>query len=203
VKNPWQNIPADDYEGHMKAVGQSQLLNSTFKYYFDLCQPKNVIVLGATTGNGLENIEQDIDGVTAIDINKEYLQELKSRLPNLANLHTVCGDIQTLTLNNPAADFIYAALIFEYVDVEKTICNVKKWLKPAGRLVTVLQIPNKKLSAVSATKFTSLNQLGGIMKLVDIGYFEEIMAKNNLRKEESKVIELESGKQFYVCVHVK
>jgi SAM-dependent methyltransferase len=203
VKNPWQNISADDYEGHMKAVGQSQLLNSVFKHYFDLYQPKNIIVPGATTGNGLENIDQEIYSIIAIDINEDYLQKLKSRLPSLANLNTVCGDIQTLVLNNPAADFIYAALIFEYVDVEKTIANIKKWIKPAGRLVTVLQIPNKKLSAVSATKFTSLNQLGGIMKLVDIGYFEEIMAKNNLRKEESKVIELESGKQFYVCVHVK
>jgi len=203
VKNPWQNIPVDDYEGHMKAVGQSQLIASTFKHYFDFYQPKNIIVLGATTGNGLENIDQDVDSIIAIDINEGYLQELKNRLPHLANLNTVCGDIQTLDLPNPAADFIYAALIFEYVDVDKTIANIKKWIKSSGRLVTVLQMPNEKLSPVSATRFTSLTQLGRIMKLVDIGYFEEVMTKNSFSKEESKVIELESGKQFYICVYVK
>jgi len=203
VKNPWQNIPAADYEGHMKAVGQSQLLNSTLKHYFDLYQPKNIIIPGATTGNGLENIGRDVDSITAIDINEGYLRELKNKLPNLPNLHILCGDIQTINLPNAAADFIYAALIFEYVDVDKTIFNIKKWLKPSGRIVTVLQMPNEKISAVSATRFTSLKQLSGIMKLVDINYFEAIMAEKDFQKEESKVIELESGKQFYVCVHVK
>lgn len=202
MKNPWTNIPFDDYEGHMQAVGQLAMLNSTFKHYFDLYQPQNIIILGATTGNGLENITQ-ADSIIAIDINNNYLIELKARFPNLPNLHTICGDIQNLELNNTTSDFIYAGLIFEYVDLPKTIINIKKWFKNSGKLVTVLQLPNEKISAVSATQFKSLDQLGSIMKLVNVDYFEEVMNKNNFVKEESNIIELQSGKQFYVSVHAK
>ena len=203
MKNPWTNIPAEEYEKHMSKVGQLQLLNSTFKHYFDLYDPKDIIVLGATTGNGFENIKHKIDSITAIDINNDYLLELKNRFPNLAQLSTICGDIQNLKSNNLSSDFIYAALIFEYVDLSKTILNIKNWLKTQGKLVTVLQMPSEKISAVSPTQFKNLEQLSEIMKLIDITYFEEVLNENNFRKEESKIITLQSGKQFYIGVHSK
>lgn len=203
MKNPRTNIPVEEYEKHMSEVGQLQLLNSTFKHYFDLYDPKDIIVLGATTGNGFENIKHKIDSITAIDINSDFLLELKNRFPNLAHLSTICGDIQNLKSNNLSSDFIYAALIFEYVDLSKTILNIKNWLKSQGKLVTVLQVPNENISAVSPTQFKSLEQLSGIIKLIDITYFEEVMDENNFRKEESKIITLQSGKQFYIGVHTK
>lgn len=201
MKNLWTDIPAEEYEKHMSEVGQLQLLNSTFKHYFDLYDPQDIIVLGATTGNGLENIENNINSVTAIDINCDYLLELRSRFPDFPHLNTICGDIQNLKSDSLSSDFIYAALIFEYVDLNKTILNIKNWLKSQGRLVTVLQMPNEKISAVSPTRFKKLGQLSEIMKLIDITYFEEVMDKNNFRKEESKIITLQSGKQFYIGVH--
>jgi len=203
MNNPWTNIPVEEYEKHMLAVGQLQLLNATFKHYFDLYNPKDIIVLGATAGNGFENIKHKIDSVTAIDINADYLLELKNRFPNLAYLSTICGDIQDLKSNNLSSDFIYAALIFEYVDLSKTILNIKNWLKSQGKLVTVLQMPNENISAVSPTQFKSLEQLSEIMKLIDITYFEEVLRENNFRKEESEIITLQSGKQFYIAVHSK
>ena len=203
MKNPWTNIPVEECEKHMSEVGQLQLLNSTFKHYFDLYDPKDIIVLGATAGNGFENIKHKIDSITAIDINSGYLFELKNRFPNLARLSTICGDIQNLKSNNLSSDFIYAALIFEYVDLSKTILNIKNWLKSQGKLVTVLQMPNENISAVSPTQFKNLEQLSEIMKLVDITYFEEFLNENNFRKEESKIITLQSGKQFYISVHTK
>ena len=203
MNNPWTNIPVEEYEKHMLAVGQLQLLNATFKHYFDLYNPKDIIVLGATAGNGFENIKHKIDNLTAIDINADYLLELKNRFPNLAYLSTICGDIQDLKSNNLSSDFIYAALIFEYVDLSKTILNIKNWLKSQGKLVTVLQMPNENISAVSPTQFKSLEQLSEIMKLIDITYFEEVLRENNFRKEESEIITLQSGKQFYIAVHSK
>jgi ubiquinone/menaquinone biosynthesis C-methylase UbiE len=203
MKNPWTNIPAEEYEKHMSEVGQLQLINSTFKHYFDLYHPKDIVVLGATTGNGFENIKNKINSITAIDINGDYLLELKNRFPNLTHLSTICGDIQNLKSNNLSSDFIYAALIFEYVDLNKTILNIKNWLKGQGKLVTVLQMPNEKISVVSPTQFKNLEQLSEIMKLVDISYFEEVMNENNFTKEESKITTLQSGKQFYISVHSK
>lgn len=184
-------------------AGQLQLLNSTLKHYLNLYRPKNIIVVGATTGNGFENIKHKTDSITAIDINNDYLTELKNRFANLTQLSIICGDIQDLQLNNLSSDFIYAALIFEYVDLNKTIINIKNWLKNEGRLVTVLQLPNKNIAAVSPTRFKSLEQLGEIMKLVDITYFEEVMKENNFRKQEAETITLPSSKQFYVVVHSK
>jgi ubiquinone/menaquinone biosynthesis C-methylase UbiE len=203
MKNPWTNIPAEEYEKHMSEVGQLQLLNSTFKHYYDLYNPKDIIVLGATTGNGFENIKHEIDSITAIDINNDYLLELKNRFPNLAHLSTICGDIQNLKSTNLSSDFVYAALIFEYVDLSKTMLNIKSWLKSQGKLISVLQMPNKNISAVSPTRFKTLGQLSEIMKLIDIKYFEEVMNENKFRKEESKIITLQSGKQFYIGVHSK
>jgi len=203
MKNPWTNIPIEEYEKHMSEVGQLQLFNSAFKHYFDLYHPKDIIVLGATAGNGFENIKHKTDSITAIDINNDYLLELKKRFPDLAHLSIICGDIQHLKSNNLSSDFIYAALIFEYVDLCKTILNIRNWLKNEGKLITVLQMPNENISTVSPTKFKSIEQLSEKMKLIDITYFEEVMNENNLKKEESKIITLQSSKQFYISVHSK
>jgi len=203
MKNPWTKIPAEEYEQHMLEVGQLQLINSTFKNYLHLYKPRDIIILGATTGNGFENIDDKINSITAIDINNDYLIELKNRFPNLQHLSTICGDIQHLKTTRLSSDFIYAALIFEYVNLNKTILNIKSWLKSRGKLVTVLQMPNENISAVSPSRFKSVGQLNEIMKLVNIPYFEEVMIENNFSKEESKIITLQSGKQFYIGVHSK
>jgi hypothetical protein len=41
------------------------------------------------------------------------------------------------------------------------------------------------------------------MKLVNVTYFEEVLDKNNFRKEESDIIELPNGKEFYISVYTK
>jgi SAM-dependent methyltransferase len=201
--NPWTNISFEDYEGHMQEVGQLQLLNSIFKHYLELYAPKRIAILGCTTGNGLENIKHGVESITAIDINSDYLDELKARFSDLKNLNVICGDIQDLELKDLRSDLIYAALIFEYVDLKKTLGNIKNWLAANGKLISVIQLPNEKLNAISSTQFQSLNQLGSIMHLVDVAYFKSELLSNGFKEEESEIIELSSGKRFYVGVHIK
>ena len=76
-ENPWLEIPIAEYVGHMSDshVRQYEMLNTIFRQAYSYKQPANLLVLGATDGNGLEHISQKITSkIIAIDINPEYLE---------------------------------------------------------------------------------------------------------------------------------
>lgn len=198
MTNPWLGIPAADYEGHMSQVGQLQLINETFRTYYAKYLPESVLVLGATTGNGLEHIQRHTRKVTAVDINRNYLTILQKRFSHIAGLEVVHGGIETVVLEPEGFDLIFGALIFEYVDISVCLPRIASWLKPGGRLIVLLQLPSEQLPKVSDTPFTSLHSLDSIMKHVDVANFEREAEKNGLMVEEITPKQLESGKSFYV-----
>lgn len=201
-QNPWLKIPAIDYEKHMSAsnVGQLQVLNKIFKDVLDEFNPKSICILGCTTGNGFEHlINNSVDEIVGIDINKKYLEECYNRFHNsLPKLKLICADLNELELQNDFFDLIHAALIFEYVDFKKVLSKIKKWLKPDGILSAVFQLPSEYAAQISETPYSSLKSLSSLMKLIDVNEIEDILMKEKLLCEQSYILELPQRKKFLV-----
>ncbi len=61
---------------------------------------------------------------------------------------------------------IFAALVFEYVNVQDALHNMKKSIVRNGTLVVVLQEPTPNTVPVTHTPFESLKRLSPIMNLI-------------------------------------
>jgi ubiquinone/menaquinone biosynthesis C-methylase UbiE len=201
TQNPWLEIPAADYEGHMGSpeVGQLQLLNELFKRILQETQPESVAVLGCTTGNGFEHINLSVTKtILGVDINPDYLQIVQTRFGHYQEcLELKCADLQTDCFGERQFDLIHGALIFEYVDPKIVLQQVYKALKPTGTLSVVLQLQHADLPSVSKTPYTSLEKLAPIMHHYEREQFSEVARQQGLRESIVELIELPSGKTFF------
>lgn len=207
MDNPWLNIPASDYEGHMSLpeVNQLSFLGDVLKESLAKYGNSSVAYLGCSTGNGLEYIRNEkTHKLTAIDINPEYLEILRnryqSRIPSLeiieANLNDFKGHVQQYSL-------IFAGLLFEYLAPGPLLKKISNWLEKAGVMVVVLQLQDKHTKKVSDTPYSSLKQLDPIMNLVSDQDFKLMAKESGLKELEGKRVTLESGKSFYIGVYGK
>ena len=70
--NPWLDIPETDYVAHMcsREVDQYRVLNRLLRDVLATVRPETVLVLGCSSGNGLEHIDPAVTSrVAAVDIN--------------------------------------------------------------------------------------------------------------------------------------
>ena len=122
MKNPWQEIPLNDYESHMKldSVMQLQAMNKMMKGQFDTYPISSVMIFGIAGGNGLEHIQKDrFEKVYGIDINSTYLQAVVQRYPELGDLlKCLCINLIDETDKLPKADMVIANLLIEYIGYE-------------------------------------------------------------------------------------
>jgi SAM-dependent methyltransferase len=204
--NPWLNIPAADYEGHMDSpnVDQLSFLASTFKETLVHHDCDTVALLGCATGNGLEHVKREFTHrVTAVDINPEYLEVLRQRYGNsVPGLEVVQDDLESCELEKQAYSLIFTGLVFEYLEPLALLQKIARWLQVDGILVTVLQLPAEGTS-VTETPYTSLKSLNSIMSLIDPKQFKIIAADVGLIAIEEKFITLETGKSFYIGTYQK
>ena len=168
--NPWKNIPLTDYEVHMQheSLGQANLLNLLTSKYLKNNAPKNVLFLGVSGGNGLEHIDIDnVKSVFAIDINNDYLKEAEQRFGGkIRQLHLVNDDIGSSGISYIKADFIWAALIFEYVDMELCFQFVVNNAAQSCNLIATIQ-SNNGVQTVSKTGVESIKSVASIFKIID------------------------------------
>jgi len=207
MKNPWLNIPAADYEAHMSSpnVDQFAFLGMTFKEALSRHDCSAVALLGCATGNGLEYIDRYATGkVTVIDINPEYLEILRQRHEkSVPGLEIIEADVQTCELEKQAYSFIFAGLVFEYIDLEKVLPRIAKSLQRKGVMIAVLQLPAKDVKKVTETPYASLKKLESIMHLVSPQVFKAMAYEAGLQELESEIVTLESGKPFYIGTYIK
>lgn len=119
MRNPWEEIPLNDYENHMKldSVMQLQAMNEMMQDQFDTYPISSVMILGIAGGNGLEHISTEkFKKVYAVDINPSYLQEVKRRYPDLDKiLEYQCINLIEEANKLPTADMVIANLLIEYI----------------------------------------------------------------------------------------
>jgi EmrB/QacA subfamily drug resistance transporter len=199
--NPWLEIPAGDYEGHMGSpeVGQLSMLNQLFKRILEETRPEALAILGCTTGNGFEHIDSNVTKtILGVDINPDYLQIAGARFENFRErLELKCADIQSDCFDGRQFDLIHGALVFEYVEPGIVLGHIHKALAPDGTFSAVLQLPHAELPSVSKTSYTSLEKLAPIMHHYEQAQFIALANQQGLRESKGEIINLPSGKTFY------
>ena len=202
VKNPWLDIPLTDYVGHMSSpqVGQHQVLNALLKEALTRARPRSVLVLGCSTGNGLEHVEPGVTSrVVAVDLNPAYLEQLAERFPTPPfELQARCADVAQCSFEREAFDLVHAALILEYVDWTRVLPRVAEAMRPRGVLSVVLQRPSQSTPAVTPTPFTRLRSLESIFGFVDPDVLVTTATALGLHLESRRTQTLESSKAFDV-----
>lgn len=170
MTNAWNKIPLEDYERHMqhKDVAQSQLLNRLTHKYLQKQHPVNALFLGVSGGNGLEHIDAiQTKSVYGIDVNKLYLEETQKRFgEKIKQLVLINADISTSNESFLKADFVWAALIFEYVDIQRGFEFIANNTDESARLVITIQ-SNNGTNSVSQTGIESIQSVKEIFKIVD------------------------------------
>jgi hypothetical protein len=166
----WNMIPLDDYEKHMRhdTVGQTQLLSELTRKYLEWLTPDITMFLGVAGGNGLEHIDNRVTHkVYGIDINKQYLTETKTRFESrIPNLELIDMDVSKSSIEIAKADLIWAALIFEYVDMRSCFRFINNNIQESGHVVITIQVNNGARS-VSQSGVETVKLLGQIFKPVD------------------------------------
>lgn len=201
MQSPWLDIPLQDYEGHMSlpAIGQAQMLADQLELLLGRHAPESIALIGCAGGNGLERIELGrTRRVVAVDINPAYVRatgvRYAGRLPGL-ELH--CADVQSEALQFEPVDMIYAALLFEYVDVAAALASLKRLCRPGGTLATLVQLPHCDHEVVSPSPYATLSRLATAIRLVAPTDLSTLALAAGFSAAAAVVrIELPSGKQF-------
>jgi len=119
MKNPWEEIPLEDYEGHMSldSVRQLQVLNEIMRGQLDAYPVSRVMILGVAGGNGLEHIRKgQFEKVYGVDVNAAYLEAAVARYPHLKDvLECLRVDLAEESCRLPEADLLIADLLVEYI----------------------------------------------------------------------------------------
>lgn len=206
MSNPWLEIPLADYEGHMALpqVDQARLLSDIFETLLREHRPSSVAVLGCAGGNGLERISPaETKRVVGVDLNPSYVQELRARFQDkIPDLEAIAGDIQQDDAAFRPVEFIYAALLFEYVDVKVVLARIRSLLLPGGILGTVIQLPGAVAATVTPSPFSSIQALASCLRLVPPGVFRDLARANGYRELTARQVQTPGGKHFQVFVHM-
>jgi ubiquinone/menaquinone biosynthesis C-methylase UbiE len=202
VRNPWLDIPEEDYVAHMTSqeVDQYRVLNRLLREGLATARPEAALVLGCSSGNGLEHVDPTVTSrVVAVDINPGYLQQLALRFPNPAfDLHLRCADLESCDWEPAAFDFVHAALVFEYLDWSPLLSRIASALRQGGMLTVVLQCPSAEKPAITPTRFTTLRSLESIFRFVDPEAVVAETATLGLDVKSRRTELLDSGKAFEV-----
>lgn len=168
--SPWLNIPLSDYEGHMShpSISQANMLAQQFANLLTEFSPTLVAVIGCAGGNGFEHTgSESVDRVVGVGINPRYIKALSDRYAEkIPSLELYVADVQEPSMPLAPVALIYAALMFEYVDLPRTLLYLNAVCQPSGVLAAILQPPSKSTSQFSPSPFTNFLSLGPAMQLV-------------------------------------
>jgi len=199
--NPWLDIPLNDYEAHMSldTVRQAQYLADSLEKLVNQLAPKSVAVIGCSGGNGFDRLSPDsVKRVVGVDINPEYIEIAEERYKErFERLELYCRDFTSADFTFAPVDLVFAGLIFEYVDIEKGLESIKRFIKPSGYLGVVLQLPSEKITAVTPSRYKNLEKLETLFNFVMPEMFEKSAQENGLAVKISEREVLSSGKYFH------
>jgi SAM-dependent methyltransferase len=199
-ENPWLGVPADEYEGHMNAVGQSAALREIFGRVVAEARPRRVAVLGCGVGGDLALLDPDrVEGAAGVDVNPRYLELARARLPELApRLTLICGDVLDVELpqlpDEGRYDLIHAALLLEHVEPLPLLRRIEAWLGPSGVCSLVTQEPTADQPAVTETPFASLRALAPHMKVRAAGEIAALADEAGFALGARRAVKLPTGK---------
>jgi len=200
--NPWCEVPAEQYEGHMGPAGVDQLrpLSAVLGGALAELRPNRLLVLGVATGNGLEHVDPAATRrVVGVDVNEAYLALTRERHRSLGSgLELHCDDAAELELEPGSFDLIWAGLFLEHVDPARLVPRMAGWLAPGGWLVAALQLPGGG-GPVTPSRFPAIHALAGHMRLVDPNQLGAQLVAQGLRPRAAEQLSIAGGKALHVA----
>jgi len=186
-------------------VAQTQALSKLIASVLKQYTPESLAVIGCTTGNGFEHVDHThTRRVVGVDINAAYLSVLKARFADkIPRLELIEADITAPDFGIDPVAMVFAALVFEYVDVARALRSIARCLAQGGILVAVLQLPSSESAPVTATRYKSLENLAPIMNLVSPPEFYHMCTSLGLQQVKTDSIPLKRGKAFFVGFYRK
>ena len=118
----------------------------------------------------------------------------------MIGLELYCADIEGDIPALRPVHMVYAALVFEYVDLAKALKNLRGLCLSNGILAALLQLPKEGAASVSPSPFVTLKELSSIMRLVPPNDFRKVAEGLGFGFLSGKLITLESGKQFSLLI---
>ena len=202
MRNPWLEIPLAEYEGHMAlpTVRQAEMLADELEFAVRQHSPKSIALLGCAGGNGLDRlVGTGVERVVGIDINPAYVEAVRSRFRSrIPGLELYVADIQCALPELAPVDLLFAALIFEYIDVAMTMSSLQTLCTPGGALVIILQAASSSLEAVSPSPYKSIRLLAPAMRLLDQADVQNQAIAAGFSLASCRVVNVQSGKRFIV-----
>jgi trans-aconitate methyltransferase len=202
--NPWLEIPLADYEGHMSlpSVAQAALIANQLEALITRFQPSSVAVIGCAGGNGFDRVKSPVERLVGVDINPQYIESAGSRYRGrIRGLELHACDIQSSQQIFEPVELIYAALVFEYVDLARSMHNLARHCVRGGVLATLVQLPHETKSAVTPSPYSSLQALAPGMRLVAPDELAAHATESGFtRKEAPSTLTSTGGKRFAVQV---
>ncbi len=200
-QSPWTLVPAADYEGHMGPECADQLapLSAIFASAYRALRPERLLVLGVATGNGLEHVDPAITARTVgLDVNIQYLAVARQRHMRLGpGLELFCSDVERAQQPAESFDLVWAALLFEHVDLRVVAPRVAGWLAPGGSLVAVLQLPGGPM--VAPSPYPSVQALAAAMRLVPPDELADRFEEAGLEPRQRYVVPVAHGRQLFAA----
>jgi SAM-dependent methyltransferase len=204
MRNPWLDIVLADYEGHMglPEVAQAELLADVFGVLLVEHAPRSVAVLGCAGGNGFDRISPAVTHrVVGVDLNPTFIDAASARFDGRFRvLELVVADLQTDEMAIESVDFVYAALVFEYMDLPATFRSIRSLLRRGGVVGTVVQLPTSGLDAVTPSAYSSVQLLAPSMRLVSPEELRDCARAHDGKELTSYSVASPVGKQFQVQV---
>jgi trans-aconitate methyltransferase len=202
MRNPWLDVPLADYEAHMAlpAIGQSPLIADQLNTLIRTYSPPSVAIVGCAGGNGFDClVGTRTRRVVGVDINPEYIEQARRRYAGrIPELELYIADIQWSAPIFRPVDLIYAALVFEYVDLAQTMSSLRDYCNTDGILAVMSQLPHETVTHVSPSPYTSLQLLAPGMRLVSQIELQRLARQVGFSLEHSRVISSPGGKRFCV-----
>ena len=198
--NPWLNVTAADYDGHMREIGQAQALESIFARVYARFTPGVLCVLGCGTGCGLSCIDPaSAERVVAVDLNRKYLQLARKRDPQLEPVtEWRCAHVESLSVPGRTFDLVHAALLLEYIEWRPAVAKTAGWLKEDGVFSVVLQLPRGRM--ITPTRYKTIPLLRPKHRLVPPRQFLACARRTGLNPVYTREVPLPGGKRFLHAV---
>lgn len=177
-------------------VGQAQLLRELLGKALRERGPRSVAVLGCAGGNGFDCIPSSVERIVGVDINPEYVAAAHRRFGAQRPLELYVVDLDRDTPPFAAVEFVFAALLFEYVAPANALRTIVEKLVPGGVLLAVLQLPST--ADVTPSPYRSLSSLGPVLKLVAPEDLASAAASAGLMQRAGEIVTATGGKRFAV-----
>lgn len=182
----------------LPAVAQSGLIADELARVVEARMPESVAVLGCAGGNGLDRLlGSSARRVVAVDVNPDFVAATQERFQGrIRELEVHVADVETDATVFEPVDLIYAALLLEYVNLNRTMNFIRRHCRPAGALVALLQMPSAEIAHVTPSPYVSLRALERGLRLVSPAELRRRAGQAGFRPSGSRIVTSSGGKSF-------